>query len=798
MINKMELLSTKAQKNRQGLFNQVKKQLFNVSFNDVVIYLMALFISRASIMDGLTPFGIALAAVYLYKYGHAFWISIICSLGIISYQGTNSYQYILIYLTLLLVYGILNKKIKFTTFKMALMSSVITVTLKSVIVMASDYYFYNIVMAVFEGLIVFSLTYIFNYSIDIIDGNYDRPYTSEELICGAIMLALVVSGFNSINILGISLSNVVAVLLVVLFAYIKGPTMGATVGVTIGIVTSMSTPDMPLVISVYGFAGLLAGLFKELGRLGSSIGFIMGISIMAFYIDGFTESIVQLQETAVGIGIFIIVLTIIQRTRYKNILLKLGNVSVLQNSYKDRIKDITYKRLDEFSKVFEELATTFERVSDKEKIVEQKDISKFIDNIVNDTCKKCPMYKFCWVNDFYTTYNSMFEVLTILELEGDITEEEFSKIFNNRCIKEKEVIQKAKYLFDMYKVNYKWENKLLESRQLVAEQLQGVSKIIKDLAKEVQQNVIFKEKVEIEIYSQLRKNGINVKEVIVTESLKDNFEIILEVKASNYNENIVDRVIPIVSNTVGFEVVKDKFYSNNFDNKKRIKFKLIKANRFGAITKVCKVDESFNYISGDSYTFGESNNSYYVALSDGMGVGQKANQESDITISLLEKFLEAGFDRELALKTINSMLVLKSDDEMLSTIDMAMIDLFNGESKFIKTGAAPTFIKKKDRVEIVNSNTLPLGILKDVDFKVYEHQLEDGDLVIMMSDGVLDANRELEDKETWMEEIIEEINGFNPQSVAQQIIEKSKEVCGGVAKDDMTVLVTKVWKRRKN
>ena len=256
------------------------------------------------------------------------------------------------------------------------------------------------------------------------------------------------------------------------------------------------------------------------------------------------------------------------------------------------------------------------------------------------------------------------------------------------------------------------------------------------------------------------------------------------------------RTVPkLVSDIVGIELVTDKFYSSKEGEGGNIKIKLLKGNRFGSMTKVSRLYGGFNHISGDSYTFGERKNNYYIALSDGMGMGHKASQESSITISLLEKFLEAGFDKELALKTINSILVLKSTDEMSTTIDMTVIDLYRGSTKFVKIGSAPTFIKRKNRVQIVNSNTMPAGILKDVDVQVYEDSLEDGDFVITVSDGILDANDNTDDKDLWLADIIERIESGNPQTIADIIVDEAVNVSQECKRDDMTVLVTKFWKR---
>ena len=315
---------------------------------------------------------------------------------------------------------------------------------------------------------------------------------------------------------------------------------------------------------------------------------------------------------------------------------------------------------------------------------------------------------------------------------------------------------------------------------------------MEDMAKDIYINPIFKEDVEEKVLTNLKNNKVNARDVIVAELENDNIEVYVEVDKPYKKENSQDNIRRIVSDTLGIPLKGE--FNISHSKKERQRFKLIRCNRYNALTEIVSKTNYYNEVSGDNYTFGEGENSYFVALSDGMGIGRKANNESNIAINLLEKFLEAKFDKELALKTINSILMLKSNDEVFTTFDISLIDLYSGKLQIIKTGAPATFIKKKDRVEIINSQSLPVGILKDVDFNVYEEYLEDGDIIIMMSDGVLEANEATDNGERWMKDVIGGIDSLNPRIIADEIIEAAKEASDGKIKDDMTLLVTKVWK----
>ena len=174
------------------------------------------------------------------------------------------------------------------------------------------------------------------------------------------------------------------------------------------------------------------------------------------------------------------------------------------------------------------------------------------------------------------------------------------------------------------------------------------------------------------------------------------------------------------------------------------------------------------------------------------GRGEYASKNSNGLLKMLEKMLKSGFDKNTAIELINSNLLLKSIEESFATLDVSIIDLSSGEVQFIKAGACPTYIKKQDKVDIVNSITLPVGILKDVDIDIYGKDLEDGDILVMCTDGVVDSNTVYQNKELWIKSLLEDIHTDNVQKIANLIIAESIDNGYGIAKDDMTVIAIKL------
>src|SRR5690606_1421015 len=120
--------------------------------------------------------------------------------------------------------------------------------------------------------------------------------------------------------------------------------------------------------------------------------------------------------------------------------------------------------------------------------------------------------------------------------------------------------------------------------------------------------------------------------------------------------------------------------------------------------------------SGDSFSSLElGNGKFAVAISDGMGNGERASMESRTALMVLQQLLQSGMDEKLAIQSVNSVLLLRSTDEMYATIDMALIDLYSAETTFLKIGSTPSFIKRGSEVIVVHGENLPVGILQDID-----------------------------------------------------------------------------------
>jgi len=181
-------------------------------------------------------------------------------------------------------------------------------------------------------------------------------------------------------------------------------------------------------------------------------------------------------------------------------------------------------------------------------------------------------------------------------------------------------------------------------------------------------------------------------------------------------------------------------------------------------------------VSGDSYAFFHlKGGRFALALSDGMGSGPRAALESGTTLSLLRHLLETGFGQDLAIKTINSILVLRSPGESFATVDMAVINLCNGQADFVKIGAVSTFFVHGGQVELIKASSLPVGIIEDIEVATVNRTLEPGDLLVMVTDGVLDSYKGSGDREEWLAGILLDVTEMQPQEIAELFLKLAQE-----------------------
>lgn len=770
-----------------------------ISFKEYFLFyflrdLVGFFIARVVLFSHIAPFGLAFYAASIPNTNHSWTALLSIILGIISgmgFQGTRYVFALILFSSLLEVYRRREKNISLLHTIIGSSTTLFFINLYEAYV--NDFVVQELLLQGMEVILCAAMTFLFSQGVSLFMGKMKRSKLSnQEMISICILVGLVVAGFIDVQIYEISLKYVFCILVVMAVGYQGGSHVGSTIGTIVGTILAFTNTVTPFIIAIFAICGLLSGLFQEFGRIGAGLGFFIGNLILGFYLYHDFNQLLFWKEVLLALGIlYCIPNKLLEQMaisfRYKDALHK--------EVYHQKMKRVTIEKLQNFSQAFSKLSTTFSKLAETKPRLNKDDISKMFNEIAERNCSACGMCNECWERNFYQTYQAMFSMLTTAEKKGRVGLQEIPKEFENQCVKVKDFVDSMNQMFEIYKLNLMWHNKVAESRQLVADQLEGVSKVVGDLVKDLDLDLQFKEELEHNIMIELDKSNIRAKEALVIENKNGQYEVSIAIENCSGRFSCSKDIMAAVSRVLGRPMVRGNDYCD-WSAQSKCTIKLIEQQKYRISTGIAKLSKEKESPSGDSFSFIELKNGHsIIALSDGMGSGYSANLESGATIELLEQFLELGFDKEIAVNLINSILVLKSSEDSFSTIDLALVDHYTGKGEFVKIGAATSFIKRERHVEVIKSTSLPVGILKNVDMEVTEIKLQDGDYIIMMTDGVLDAFEGFLNKEDWMISVLYQIDSSNPKEIADFILEKAKEKSGEIMKDDMTVMVSKIWKK---
>ena len=182
-----------------------------------------------------------------------------------------------------------------------------------------------------------------------------------------------------------------------------------------------------------------------------------------------------------------------------------------------------------------------------------------------------------------------------------------------------------------------------------------------------------------------------------------------------------------------------------------------------------------------------------MVISDGMGKGKKAAAESLLVTKTVMALLRSGAGVDLILRMINEVMLMKDDDDSFATVDLMIADTRTGSARFYKTGAAPTLIRRKGRVEEVRLSAVPLGIVNGLKIKYVEVSLKKGDWIIMMSDGVSDGGDGM--GLAAIKDTVGGVRSENPKTMCDLILNRASDSYIGKERDDLTVMAARILRR---
>ena len=761
-----------------------------------ILLLIGFLLGRALILAKLTPFSLPFfAAVYLMRRDRA----PLALIGLVAGAATLSISDTVLtfgsVIAFLIVYRISADWIRND------MKAIPTIVFFTLLAgnLAQGYFAdgdisaYDAIMAGVEGGLGCILTLIFQQSIPLLSiSKRKAPLKTEEIVCMIIMLASIMTGTIGWSIYELSIENIVSRYLVLLFSFVAGATVGSTVGVVTGLILSLANVSSFYQMSLLAFSGLLGGLLKEGKKIGVSLGLLIATVLVGMYGEGEEVLSITVYETLAAVILFFLTPQILTQRLAKHIP-GTNEYAAEQQQYMRRMRDVTAEKVAQFSSVFQALSNSFTSTDENEKFNEtDREVDFFLSNVTEKTCQTCFKKDYCWTRNFDTTYDLMKDIMQEMDQNNGAVSQKVMREWDKHCTRSHKVIDAIGQEITYFQANQKLKKQVKESRRLVAEQLLGVSEVMGNFANEIQRERESHHRQEEQILDALQEFGIQIEQVEIYSLMKGNVDIDMTVPYCQGHGECEKLIAPMLSDILGETIVVNSEECSTIPNGFcHVTFGSAKA--FVVETGVSHAAKDGGFVSGDSYSTIELGlGKYAIAISDGMGNGERAHYESMETLSLLQKILQSGIDEKVAIKSVNSVLALRTNDEIFSTLDLAMIDLQNASAKFLKIGSTPSFIKRGNKVIKIQASNLPMGMFQDFDVDVVGEQLKAGDLLIMMSDGVFEGPKHVENYDLWMKRKVQELQTDEPQAIADLIIEEVIRSRSGYIDDDMTIVVAKI------
>ncbi len=628
-----------------------------------------------------------------------------------------------------------------------------------------------------EASLAAAAAYFISYTMRLSFGKRSiSAFSARETACVVMTGCVFILSLGSLAIENVSLGRIIAVIAVMLCARYGGVNGGAVSGAATGAVFSLAQFEQGFICGGYSFGGLMAGLFSPLGKFGTAAAFLVADFLMSLAFGGERMTSSTLIEGAVGASVFLflpksvggIISPVFSRERdvslgealRKNIISRLSYTSSAIRNVKNDVENVSEKMGEMYSPTFEWVCK----------------------NIAEEVCSGCGLKMYCYEHESGVTKDDFFRVEEELRAKGRVTADEIENVFVKNCCKKSEI---AAGMTDNYRKLLSLqeaERRVGEIRGVVAGQFSGVSDILSDLSKEFSEVKNSDTDSAERIINELTALGACPIECSCLEGVNRRMtvELILSAKGREIKRGQLSRIV-------------SKNCQRRFDlptitqEGERLRAALCELPNFDVEIGTEQHIADRGKLCGDCIDyFNDGRGNTYALVCDGMGTGGRAAVDGNMAVSVMGRLLRSGLSADSSLQIVNSALMIKSDDESLSTVDLSCIDLFTGAVTLKKAGAAATFIKKNGRVIKKEIPSLPAGILNNIKFADDAVNLSVGDMVVMVSDGALTGD------DKWLEKLIKTWNKGSAQELAQAVVEEAIKRRAETRDDDITAVAMRL------
>ncbi|MBQ2896018.1 MAG: SpoIIE family protein phosphatase [Oscillospiraceae bacterium] len=601
-----------------------------------------------------------------------------------------------------------------------------------------------------------------------------RAFVGNVLLCCVGVMALCGVEIWST----ISLGRLAAVFLVLVCAYGGGASVGCVGGLILGAAVDIAGGETPVFSMCYALAGLLAGLLCRRGRLLFLLCFVLADALGIFWNWTAVPGPGGLYEVFISSVIF-------QLLPSSCLTFLTGALrTVGMGSGEAALRRYTARRTRDLADAFRELYETVRQNVEDER--NDNDIATVYDRAAEQVCADCRRKGECWHRDYMDTLSVLNDATEALRRRGRLLMDDLPPRFTERCDNADEFMDAVNAELRSMTFRRRLRARLEENRTAAYGQFRYLAGVLDAVADELKNSSGPVTLAERRLLRYLNSQDIDA-EVSVFRDHSGRLRVILEgprLAQLTANAAYLDKLSSLLS---------VRLCRPAAPGRESGRLVLMEAEPLSVSVGVAAVKKEGENVSGDRGTYFKTEQGVLcVLLSDGMGSGESAAQESVSTVRILERFLRAGVEPGTAMRILNSVMLLKNGENWgYATVDLMCIDLFTGEASFYKYGAAPSYVRNGRSVRRVKGISLAAGILSGEGEApdVVRMELKPGGLAIIASDGVITRQ-----SDGWLRELLLGYEGSDTRELARRVLREAMEQYG--CSDDMTVLAVRVEERQ--
>lgn len=605
-------------------------------------------------------------------------------------------------------------------------------------------------------------------------------------IAGLVLFAIILYGLPGSMYATFAIAESLCYFMILWTAYAYGVMESTLVAALGGAVLAYQLSDFN-VLGIVTIFGLVTGLMREMGRIGIFSGLAMAALAVSLLLPDTGLGTNSLKGLVTAGVIFLFMPRSLLHRQEKEEELSL---ELVQEQFGCTLREKVRDLAGGFFKLQNGL------LSLKEPGLEfsNEDFSKMYLQMKENVCDQCEHKNTCYEADPNRTFRAAKSVFLALDRAGGLEKTDIPQEFADLCDNQESFMIGANLSYEKAKADQIVRQKMVESRKRLAHQVGDIALLMNEFSSEFLQETKRDESREMLLRIHMKLYQVDVGQVFICKRQQQPDLLYVVAKCRSGMIMTSSELAKHIS------AVYESSYCPS-ENCKAVVTKKYEVYPFleepvyyviKGITRISMEKDK----NGDNFSFlNLPDGRFVVMLSDGMGTGESAYRLSALLVELLEEFLEAGFAQDMALNLANSVMAMNMESTQFTTLDYLAVDLYCGKMRMVKIGASATFIKRGNQVEMIISTSLPAGVFSTMDYDAFEYPLQDGDLVVMVSDGVMDAVV-VEEKEDYVKTLLESMKTNNPQTVADYIVEQIRQKAPMRVKDDMTVLAFTLWKKK--